>query len=66
MDSQGGRVRKGSGCRAVMGGIRPAENEYRRSGIYPGKNLIFTYETDDSPLDIKGIKEMLKELLCEA
>lgn len=49
-----------------MGGIRPAENDYRRSGIYPGKNLIFTYETDDSPLDIKGIKEMLKELLCEA
>ncbi len=38
-------------------------DEYRGCGIYPGKNLIFTYETRNSPLDIKGIKKMLMELL---
>ena len=32
--------------------------------IYPGKNLIFTYETDKKPLDIKGIRKMLFELFC--
>ena len=37
---------------------------YRASGIYPGKNLIFTYETDDHPLDIKGMRKMLEELFC--
>jgi hypothetical protein len=35
-------------------------NEYRRSGIFPGKNLLFSYETEDNPLDIKGVREMLK------
>ena len=35
-------------------------NEYRRSGIFPGKNLLFSYETEDIPLDIKGVREMLK------
>ncbi len=39
-------------------------DEYRESGIYPGKNLLFTYETEESPLDIKGIRAMLKRLLC--
>lgn len=39
-------------------------DEYRNSGIYAGKNLIFTYETATNPLDIKGIKNMLAELLC--
>ncbi len=38
-------------------------DEYRDNGIYPGKNLLITYETADSPLDIIGIKKMLKELL---
>ena len=38
---------------------------YRASGIYPGKNLIFTYETEDNPLDIKGMRKMLHELFCE-
>ena len=38
-------------------------DEYRDSGIYPGKNLIFTYETRNSPLDIKGIRKILTELL---
>lgn len=37
---------------------------YRASGIYPGKNLIFTYETDEKPLDIKGMRKMLLELFC--
>ena len=37
-------------------------DEYRKNGIYPGKNLILTYETSDNPLDIKGIKEMFKEI----
>lgn len=37
---------------------------YRASGIYPGKNLIFTYETEDNPLDIKGMRKMLHELFC--
>ncbi|WP_143754310.1 hypothetical protein [Butyrivibrio proteoclasticus] len=38
---------------------------YRASGIYPGKNLIFTYETENNPLDIKGMRKMLHELFCE-
>lgn len=38
---------------------------YRASGIYPGKNLIFTYETDDHPLDIGGMRKMLHEIFCE-
>ena len=38
-------------------------DEYRSSGIYLGKNLLFTYETADTPLDIKGIKKMLKEVM---
>ncbi len=37
---------------------------YRASGIYPGKNLIFTYETEEKPLDIKGMRKMLLELFC--
>ena len=38
-------------------------DEYRDNGIYPGKNLIFTYETGENPLDIRGIRAMLKEIL---
>ena len=37
--------------------------EYRKNGIYPGKNLLFTYETETHPLDITGIRKMLKELM---
>ena len=36
---------------------------YRANGIYIGKNLIFTYETADNPLDINGIRRMLKDIL---
>ncbi len=37
--------------------------EYRKNGIYPGKNLLFTYETKECPLDISGIRKMMKDLL---
>ena len=37
-------------------------DEYRKFGIFPGKNLLFTYETPDNPLDINGIRKMLKEI----
>ncbi len=37
--------------------------EYKRNGIYIGKNLLFTYETGSTPLDIKGIRQMLKEIM---
>jgi hypothetical protein len=40
-------------------------DEYRANGIYPGKNLLFTYETVENPLDIKGIRKMIKEIICE-
>jgi hypothetical protein len=40
-------------------------DEYRRNGIYLGKNLIMTYEMQGSPLDIQGIKAMLKSILCD-
>ena len=36
---------------------------YRASGIYPGKNLMFTYETDEFPLDINGARKMLTETM---
>ncbi len=35
---------------------------YRSSGIYPGKNLMFTYETEENPLDISGARMMLSEV----
>ncbi len=38
-------------------------DEYRENGIYLGRNLLITYETEESPLDIKGIKRMLQDLL---
>ena len=38
-------------------------SEYRQNGIYPGKNLLITYETPIFPLDIKGFKKMLSNLI---
>jgi hypothetical protein len=38
---------------------------YRASGIYPGKNLMFTYETEEHPLDISGARKMLSEVFLE-
>ena len=37
-------------------------DEYRKSGIYPGKNLIITYEGAGTFLNIKEIKEMIRDL----
>ncbi len=39
-------------------------NLYAHNGIFLGKNLIATFETDDNPLDINGIRKMLIELFC--
>lgn len=40
-------------------------DEYRRNGIYPGKNLIITYEGEDCYINIKEIKQMIQELFEE-
>jgi len=40
-------------------------DEYRRNGIYPGKNLIITYEAEGSYLNIKEIKHMISEMFEE-
>lgn len=37
--------------------------EYQTSGIYLGKNLIITYEIEGMPLNLKGIRKMLMEVL---
>lgn len=37
-------------------------DEYRRNGIYLGKNLIITYEGEGSYLNIREIKQMVQEL----
>ncbi len=37
-------------------------DEYRKNGIYPGKNLLITFESCDKPLDIGGTRKMLKEI----
>ena len=39
-------------------------DEYRINGIYPGKNLIMTFESSQNPLDIKGIRMMIKDIFC--
>ncbi len=38
--------------------------EFRYSGIYPGKNLLITFESSQNPLDIKGIRMMIKDVFC--
>ena len=37
-------------------------DEYRRSKIYPGKNLIITYEAEGCYLNIQEIQEMVKDI----
>lgn len=37
--------------------------EYRKNGIYPGKNLILTYEAEGCYLNIKDVKKMVGEIL---
>ena len=39
-------------------------DEYRNCGIYPGKNLLITFESSQNPLDIKGIRKMIKDFFC--
>ena len=40
-------------------------DEYRGRGIYPGKNLLITYESTDNPLDIGGTRKMLKDIFLQ-
>lgn len=39
--------------------------EYQKNGIYPGKNLILSYESENCYLNIKLIRKMLRELFLE-
>ncbi len=41
-------------------------DKYRSSGIYLGYNLLMTYETKDNPLDIKGIRKMIKTIFLDS
>lgn len=36
-------------------------NKYAQNGIYPGKNLLLTFETENISLDMKLVEQMLKE-----
>ena len=40
-------------------------NEYRRNGIYPGKNLIVTHEAEGSYLNINEVRGMVCELFSQ-
>jgi hypothetical protein len=37
--------------------------EYRKNGIYLGKNLILTYEAEGCYLNIKDVKKMVSEIM---
>ena len=36
---------------------------YQKNGIYPGENLILTFETSDMPLSTRTIQEMVRRFL---
>lgn len=36
---------------------------YARNHIYPGKNLLVTFETLQTPLDMKSVEEMLRQFV---
>lgn len=36
---------------------------YSQNGIWPGKNLIITYETKQLPIDVKMVEELIREYL---
>ena len=38
-------------------------DEYRRNGIYLGKNLIITYEAEGCYLNIREIRDMCREII---
>ena len=40
--------------------------EYIQNGIILGKNLIFTFEAQGSPLNLKNIRRMLSELFSQS
>lgn len=37
-------------------------NDYRHNGIYSGKNLIITYESEGCPLNIRDIEKMIADM----
>jgi len=39
--------------------------EYRKNGIYPGKNLILTYEAEGHYLNIKDVRKMVERVMEE-
>lgn len=39
-------------------------DEYRKNGIYPGKNLIITYEAEGCYLNIKEVRQMIQEMFA--
>lgn len=41
----------------------PKIKDYSKSGIFTGKNLIITFETEKCPININDIRENVKELL---
>ncbi len=38
-------------------------NAYEKNGVFPGKNLILTYETAERPLNVKLLKEIIEHYL---
>lgn len=43
--------------------VRRRENHYLNAGIYPWKNLLFTTETADQPLDVQWLETIIKYYL---
>ncbi len=37
-------------------------DEYMKSGIYTGNNLILTFESKETPINISGIRKMIKDI----
>ncbi len=44
-----------------LGNMRKLE-EYMKSGIYTGDNLILTFESEENPINIPAIRKMIKEI----
>lgn len=42
--------------------LKKIEN-FEKNGLFPGKNLILTYETKEHPLNIKIVEQLIKEFL---
>lgn len=38
-------------------------NMYIKNGIVPGKQLLLTYETSSTPVDMRVVSELLKQFL---